>query len=317
MRDDARRALVLAHEGEHVRAADPRLLAVGALLVALAPWNPALWWQLRRLRAAVEVDCDRRVLARHPDVRRYGRLLLDVAARAAGPGALAGSYALAPSFALTLDRRIRTMTSRPPRRPLAHAASALVGALAVLAAAAALPRPAAAVDAASDLRVTAAPTAAAQDSTRPLMLVNGREVSPDSPEANPAPDRIERVDVLKGETAIARYGARGRHGVILITMKPGAAATGESSTAREASPERLDVRRREIADQQVLWVVNGRVIPPPPGRTHSDGPPESLPQADRIARVNVLKGEAARRKYGERVPRDGVVEITTKAASET
>ena len=62
--------LMLAHEQEHVRAGDPRLLAGAAAAVALMPWNPALWWQLHRLRLAVEIDCDRRVLRRHPEIGR-------------------------------------------------------------------------------------------------------------------------------------------------------------------------------------------------------------------------------------------------------
>ena len=58
---EAEQALVLAHEHEHIVAQDPGLLLLGLLLVAIAPWNLPLWWQLRRLRFAIEVDCDARV----------------------------------------------------------------------------------------------------------------------------------------------------------------------------------------------------------------------------------------------------------------
>ena len=70
------RELMLAHEREHVRAGDPRLLAAAGLLLVLMPWNPGLWWQWRRLRLAVEMDCDARVLRGNPDRARYGNLLL-------------------------------------------------------------------------------------------------------------------------------------------------------------------------------------------------------------------------------------------------
>jgi outer membrane receptor for ferrienterochelin and colicin len=34
-----------------------------------------------------------------------------------------------------------------------------------------------------------------------------------------APDRIARIDVLKGETAMVRYGEEGRNGVIVVHSK--------------------------------------------------------------------------------------------------
>ncbi len=74
-----RRRYVVRHEDEHRRAHDAALLAGVSALVALMPWNVALWWQLRRLRLAVEMDCDRRVVASLGDAVGYGALLLDVA----------------------------------------------------------------------------------------------------------------------------------------------------------------------------------------------------------------------------------------------
>lgn len=57
------RELMLVHEEQHLRARDPWLLVGGVIAIMLAPWNVALWWQWRRLRLAVEMDCDARVLA--------------------------------------------------------------------------------------------------------------------------------------------------------------------------------------------------------------------------------------------------------------
>jgi len=54
--------IVLAHELEHLRARDVRVLGAALLVAALIPWNLPVWWQLRRLRFAMEVDCDSRVL---------------------------------------------------------------------------------------------------------------------------------------------------------------------------------------------------------------------------------------------------------------
>src|SRR5690606_2998963 len=75
------RALVLRHELEHVRARDPGVLSAAVACLLFQPWNPALWWQFRRLRMAVELDCDARVLSGGADVERYGLLLLAVGQR--------------------------------------------------------------------------------------------------------------------------------------------------------------------------------------------------------------------------------------------
>lgn len=76
---DDERALLLAHEAAHVRAGDPRLLAGALLALVLLPWHLPLLYAYRRLCRAVEHDCDARVLARHPDAQRYGRLLVRTA----------------------------------------------------------------------------------------------------------------------------------------------------------------------------------------------------------------------------------------------
>jgi TonB family protein len=104
--------LVLVHEEEHARAGDAALLTAALALVVLAPWNPLTWWQLRRLRMAMEVDCDRRVLRREPDPERYGRSLLSVASRARGPSLGLASFT---ERSLSLERRILVMTSKRSR----------------------------------------------------------------------------------------------------------------------------------------------------------------------------------------------------------
>jgi hypothetical protein len=75
------RALILRHELEHRRAHDAALLSLAAVAVMAAPWNLAVVWQTRRLRRAVELDCDRRVLRSGTDPLAYGQLLLAIATR--------------------------------------------------------------------------------------------------------------------------------------------------------------------------------------------------------------------------------------------
>ena len=80
--DDEQR-LVVAHELEHARSGDPLLALAGVCATVIMPWNPALWWQLSRLRLAIELDCDARVIARKTgDALAYSRLLVSVGERA-------------------------------------------------------------------------------------------------------------------------------------------------------------------------------------------------------------------------------------------
>lgn len=133
------RVMMLEHEAEHVRARDPMLIATAAWALALFPWNPAMWLIVKRLRLAIEIDCDRRVLARQRrDVRDYGLLLLTVGARSGSALQLGASLAEPRRF---LEQRILAMTNARPSRPLV--ASAPFAAIALLAgvALAQTPRP--------------------------------------------------------------------------------------------------------------------------------------------------------------------------------
>jgi hypothetical protein len=73
------RGYVVRHEDEHRRAHDAALLFLASLTLVLAPWNLALWWQLRRLHLAVELDCDTRVVEALGDATAYGETLLAIA----------------------------------------------------------------------------------------------------------------------------------------------------------------------------------------------------------------------------------------------
>jgi bla regulator protein blaR1 len=102
----SQRQYVLRHEEEHRRAHDGRLLFVASLPLILMPWNLAMWWQLRRLCLAVEMDCDNRVVSGLGDAPAYGELLLKVAQAASrGPR-------LQPAFLGgmgTLERRLTAL----------------------------------------------------------------------------------------------------------------------------------------------------------------------------------------------------------------
>lgn len=140
--------LVLAHERAHAAARDPLLLAFAVAALIATPWNAALWLAARRLRLAAEGDCDRRVLRAHPDVRRYAKLLVDVAERALGADGVRGVATMATALLDPpglLERRVAWLLGDEQRAPgwrVIRVAGAVVGTLGVAVLACAVPRPA-------------------------------------------------------------------------------------------------------------------------------------------------------------------------------
>ena len=128
---DDQRDLMIEHERQHVRARDPLVLHAAALTAMLMPWNVGLWWLNRRLRLAVELDCDARVLSQAQDVRAYGNLLLSVCARRQRVGAV-----LAPALferTSSLTKRVLAMNPQRSRFPRSRfALGAMVAAAAVV-----------------------------------------------------------------------------------------------------------------------------------------------------------------------------------------
>jgi hypothetical protein len=104
-------------------------LLAALVVVAAAPWNVALWWQLWRLRFALEIDCDARVLRGATPDTPYAEALLEVQQRRTRMP-IAAVALIEPVS--QLERRIRIMMSRqnPSRRAVlgvcAPAAAAFV-----------------------------------------------------------------------------------------------------------------------------------------------------------------------------------------------
>jgi TonB family protein len=166
------RRLLLMHEREHVSAGDPRLLLGAIVLLALMPWNPVLWVQVLRLRNAIELDCDARVLRTGADPRTYGKLLLEVGRRRSANAFVMATFAEPRLF---LEERIRRIARWPqPRRPLG---AALLASLALI------------------LFVTAA---SARDPLRPTVALDG----------DVARDATMAVDTPPVAPAIVRYTKR-------------------------------------------------------------------------------------------------------------
>ncbi len=319
--------LISLHEEEHLRAGDLPLMIGGLLLVLLAPWNPALWWQLRRLRLAVEADCDERMLRRGVDVLAYSSLLLEVGSRSAHHHLPALTFIEQTS---SLARRIHLMTWKPRMR-LARAVSA--AALAVMFGLLACETPTVSIvetqmpDA--SLVAEGADTSfvflqeVVGDNEEPVFVLDG-VIVPRGMIDDIEPRNVEAIEVIKGEAVKQLYGDRAANGVVAITTgqeNPDAmsiaemqtpkarllaeAAEGTATTVRSGNPVVL-VRgegESEVAESQPLFVIDGVIVGLAP-QLLDIGSPD-------IASIEVIKGEAAKQLYGDRAA-NGVVIITTK-----
>jgi len=142
-------AAVIAHEQSHLDARDPQLFTLALALLVFMPWNLPLWWQLRRLRYAIEIDCDARVLKGGVDPAHYGETLIVVGQR---QSAYVGAVAAMSESKSFLEERIEHMIRKPVRWRRLGAATLASVAIAVTALAAQVSPPNA---------DTPAPTAAA------------------------------------------------------------------------------------------------------------------------------------------------------------
>jgi hypothetical protein len=93
----------------HLDARDPQLFTLALALLVFMPWNLPLWWQLRRLRRAIEIDCDARILESGIDAASYGEALVYVGEHRSCTSARCGDVR-SRSF---LEQRLRIMLGKP------------------------------------------------------------------------------------------------------------------------------------------------------------------------------------------------------------
>ncbi|HET7584461.1 MAG TPA: M56 family metallopeptidase [Gemmatimonadaceae bacterium] len=194
--------LTLAHEQEHVRARDPLLLAAGCIATAFLPWHPAVWWMCARLRLAVELDCDARVLRAGVATHRYGAVLVELAGRTHGVRAAVPALTDSSSH---LERRLLAMTRSRPRLAVLRGTALATCALGALLLACDADMPTAAQVNAMDVvaaerAMTAAQGNAMLQDTTVQYFVDGVQVSAAEAHAL-APGAIVRIDVRKSAGA--------------------------------------------------------------------------------------------------------------------
>ncbi len=232
-RGNREQELVLAHEMEHVRAQDPVLLALSQVAVVLLPWHPAVWWMAARLRLAIELDCDRRVLQRGASTRDYGTLLIDLTDHRTGFGVALPAFSCRPSH---LERRLVAMTPKRLRYPLIRVmATGAMASLAVLAACEArLPTS----DDVDNMTASSATAVAGKmaliDTSKVLYFVNAREVTKAEAEKIAA-EQILTVNVTQKGTQSG--------GEVRIITKMLAEGIAAARTVNDSGPMRITYKR--------------------------------------------------------------------------
>jgi TonB-dependent SusC/RagA subfamily outer membrane receptor len=322
---DEQRAVV-AHEAEHVRARDPLLLAGASIVTALLPWNPALWFLRSRLRLAVELDCDARVLRGGTSRNFYGNLLIDVAEQALPVHLDALALAGRPS---DLYRRVLAMDTNRSRFSALRGGIALTLAAAALLAACNAEMPTAAdIDQMDAARASQAASRLAfvnaADSTT-TYTIDGRVVSRGEAEALQTAS-IAAIEIVK----------RGRGAGSRMAILTKGKAIGDTIALR-ALRGRLDSVEREkvaVADIAARGRRDGTMVRDSAGLVIRRRDGTSLTGADapaiyvdgvlsdatvmrtldpkNIEKIEVLKGPAAAARYSAPNAANGVIVITTK-----
>ena len=160
----------------------------------------------------------------------------------------------------------------------------------------------------------------------PLIVVDG-EVKKEEFDVNSIdPNKIKKLNILKGESAIEKYGKRAKNGVIEIDLKSKKemneaktsvmTGNGKNSTVTYRV-EKIKFQDDKHADKTIVKLFNENSSETPNPLVIIDGEVmeqnfdmESIDH-ENIESINVLKGAAATERYGKKA-KEGAIEITTK-----
>lgn len=159
---------------------------------------------------------------------------------------------------------------------------------------------------------------ATTDDKNPLIVLNGEIQKPTFDISNLSSESIKSITILKDKSALSLYGTKGKNGVIVITLKDGAQKIdGKTGVKEEIRVIRIDENDKNSPDsvkreirikstenfQNPLYVIDGEVM--------KEGGDIKTINPENIESINILKGNMAIEKYGERA-KNGVIEIFLK-----
>jgi len=139
---------------------------------------------------------------------------------------------------------------------------------------------------ANQLRDTSVSIDFFNQSSNPVYFVDGKMISKKNFSAID-PSSIESITILKGESAAKVYGFEGKNGVVLITKK---------------KKEIINTGDEKIIESNPIYFIDGKEISKEQMKTVT---------GESIKTINVLKGEEAVAKYGEK-GKNGVIEMVTR-----
>lgn len=125
---------------------------------------------------------------------------------------------------------------------------------------------------------------------KPLVIVDGERVKADDFFGKSW--EMEKMEMIKGEAAIALYGEEGKNGVFIYTSK--------KDNNEQTPNNHLIISSND--KKTPLYVLDGKII---------SAEEMGKLKPDAISNINVLKGEKAISEYGKK-GKNGVIEIITK-----
>ncbi len=272
--------LILRHEREHIRARDPWLLIAAAAVVACMPWNLPVLWQASRLRAAVEGDCDLRVLRSGACRRTYGDLLVRMAMRPSGFGFAAAAMSERRSG---LRRRLERLRDRRGQTRVTVTALLVIAGAGAMAVWMGMPSPLSHLNFWSNNSIH-----------EPVVLE--LHAIPQPPELPPVPPLAPTpLEAIK-QAAHERLEADRRSRVEELRR----AERTLQRLSGAVRPSRIRITSSTRGSDPIIYVDGVRF----------DGDLEDL-DPDRIERIEIVKGDAARATYGD-IGTNGVINIFLK-----
>jgi|GEM_PF-212935 len=147
---------------------------------------------------------------------------------------------------------------------------------------------------------------------RPLYVVDGIEKTDIGTTNAIAADKIKTINVLKDQSAIGKYGERGRNGVVEInTAAPvylfngkQAERTNPGSTAPGYGNKNIESPNKQTIPPNVLIIIDGKEMP-------AGIKPEDVVNPADIEVMHVYSGKEAIERFGDK-GKNNAIEITTK-----